>query len=67
MREFKLEVKRDSIAAELFVHSDNIIEITSPDSNVHADYLIRKQLILKDLYTWARAHGVVSFEFNKVP
>jgi hypothetical protein len=64
MRQYKLVIQRDTITAKLFVHNDNKVEIIDADDNVDADYLIRKQTLLKELVDIMRKYEVSSWKCN---
>lgn len=58
-RQFKFVVKRDpSVEAILYVHDDDTLELTSPDTGMASSYLIDKLRLLADLTRWARTHNV---------
>jgi len=65
-REYKVEVTRDGEVSELYIHDDDTVEIVIAENNVKADYLIKKQIQVKDLVNLFRLFNVESFEVTKV-
>ena len=65
-RQFRFEVQRSGFSAELYVHDDNTIELVNADSGMPADYLIKKQLLLKEIYSWMRDYNISNLECSEV-
>ena len=65
-RKYKVEVTRDSITAKMFVHDDKILEIVDPDSGVQQEYLIRKLVLVKELFEICESYNLDGFEIKKI-
>ena len=65
-RSYKVELKRNGITSQLYIHDDESIEIISPDDGVAADYLIRKLKIIKEIYSLGKQYDIEKLEINKV-
>jgi len=65
-RYYKVELKRDGVESQLYIHDDETIEIVSPDDSVAADYLIRKLKVLKEIYSLGKQYNIDKLEVNKV-
>lgn len=65
-RDYKIETTRNAEAAELYIHDDNTIEFTDPETNVPSEYLLLRLNIIKELVRLCREFGLTYFEMNKV-
>ena len=61
-RQYRYEIQRPGVTAELYVHDDNSLELTDPDSGLDIEYLRVKLAILKELIAWMRMYGVTNIE-----
>jgi len=61
-RQYRYEIQRPGVTAELHVHDDNAVELTDPDSGLAIEYLQLKLAILKELVAWMRTYGVINVE-----
>jgi len=59
---YKVTVDRDSISAKLFVGENDIVNVVDPDDEVQSGYLIKKQMIIKELISSMRSYDVESFK-----
>lgn len=58
----KVELTRNGVSSELYVGSDDVINIINSDNNGISEYYIVKQRLLKDLVDWMRKFNVTKYE-----
>lgn len=66
-REYKLETTRNGETAELYIHNDDTLEFSDPESSVPTDYLSIRLTVVKQLVELGRKYGLTHFEMNIVP
>lgn len=65
-REFSVEIQRDGINAQLFLHNDGSVEIVNPDSGEQLEYLRVKLTLAKEMAEWMRKYSVIRWECTKI-
>lgn len=65
-REYKVETIRNAETAELYVHTNDNLEFTDPETNVPTEYLLLRLHIIQELIKLGREFGLTHFEVNKV-
>ncbi len=63
-REYKIKVKRNGTTATLYVHTDDFVELTDPDTDAPIKYLQDKMKLTEKLVDWSRKFGVKSFSIK---